>query len=118
MMNMFRSDFMMYKFQLRLQRNVKNSLLVSMLGFLFCFVLIFAVTSQHFCGSTGNLCFGLWLTLLMGFKAKVDAPWLVLYSHLHIMILRVNFESNLKYISCSNIAPPDSNPRFHSATVI
>ena len=27
-----------------------------------------------FCGATGALCFGLWLTLPMGFKTRVNAP--------------------------------------------
>ena len=30
----------------------------------------FPVTSQPFCEATGTLCFGLWLTLLMGFKDR------------------------------------------------
>ena len=34
--------------------------------------LIFVVISP-FCGTTVTLCFGLWLTLPMGFKARVDA---------------------------------------------
>ena len=33
-----------------------------------------AVTMSPFCGTTGTLCFGLQLTLPMGFKARVDAP--------------------------------------------
>ena len=42
-----------------------------------------------FCGATGALCFGLWLTLPVGFKARVDPSSPTLYSHLCVMILRV-----------------------------
>ena len=53
--------------------------------------------------TTGTLCFG--LTLPMGFKARVD-----------VVILRVNSESNVEFISCSRILlcsrhHPDSNQR-------
>ena len=37
------------------------------------------------CGATDNLCFGLWLTLPMGFKARVDVPLPALYSRFCIM---------------------------------
>ena len=29
---------------------------------------------KKFCGATGTLCFGLWVTLSMGFKARLDEP--------------------------------------------
>ena len=34
----------------------------------------FAVAVLPFCGATGTLCFGLWLTLATGFEARVNAP--------------------------------------------
>ena len=39
---------------------------------------MFVVAMSPFCGATGTLCFGLRLTLPMGFKARVDAPMPVL----------------------------------------
>ena len=50
----------------------------------------FAMTSNLFCGATGALCFRLWLTLPMGFKARVDPSSPMFCSHLHVMIPRVN----------------------------
>ena len=41
--------------------------------FFFCKKL-FMVTMSPFCGATGTICFRLWLTPLMGFKARVDVP--------------------------------------------
>ena len=42
------------------------------------------------CGTAGTLRFGLQLTLPVGFKARVDAPLLARFSHLQMMIHRVN----------------------------
>ena len=58
----------------------------------FCFFFNFCGDKSPFCGVTGTLCFGLWLTLPMGFKARVDPSLPAFYSHLCVMILRVNFE--------------------------
>ena len=54
----------------------------------------FCGDKSPFCGATGALCFGLWLTLHMGYKAKarVDPSSVALCSHLCVMILRVNSE--------------------------
>ena len=38
------------------------------------FFVFFCGDKSPFCGATGALCFGLRLTLPMGFKARVDAP--------------------------------------------
>ena len=48
------------------------------------FLKIFAATMPLFYGATGTLCFRLWLTMLMGFKARVNAPSPVL-CHLHVI---------------------------------
>ena len=45
--------------------------------------------------ATGTLCFGLWLTLSICFKARVDAPKLVLFSCFHIIFPRVNSNNKL-----------------------
>ena len=49
------------------------------------FFLNFCRDKSPFYRATGILCFEIQLTLPMGFKARVDAPLPVLYSHLRIM---------------------------------
>ena len=44
------------------------------LHFLLFYYLNFCRTKIPFCGSTGTLCFGLRMTLPVGFKARVDSP--------------------------------------------
>ena len=50
----------------------------------------FCGKKSSFGGATGALCFRIWLTLPMGFKARVDAPLPALFSHSCIMSLKVN----------------------------
>ena len=50
----------------------------------------FCSDKPPFCRATGTFCFRLWLTLPMGFKARVDAPFSALSFYLHVMILKVN----------------------------
>ena len=52
----------------------------------------FCGDKSPFCGATGALCFRLRLTLLVGFKARVDPSSPALCSHLHVLIVRVNSE--------------------------
>ena len=63
-------------------------------GFFVCFFLkVFWGDKSLFCGATSALCFGLQLTLPVGFKARVAPSSPALCSRLHVMILlRVNSE--------------------------
>ena len=59
----------------------------------------FLLDSGPFCGATGTLCFRLWMTLPMGFKARLDSSLLELFCHLRTMIPRAtsgyqDWESN------------------------
>ena len=49
----------------------KNWIVLCIFNSFFC---NFCGDKSPFCGATGTLCFGLQLTLPMGFKARVDAP--------------------------------------------
>ena len=72
------------------------------------------IISGEFCGFTGNLNFGLWLTLPMGFKARVDAVLPALTSHLCIVINSDSqtreWTGNLSYTEheCYDCATPAS----------
>ena len=46
--------------------------------YVFFFSTFFCGDSVTICGATGTICFGLWLTQPMGFKARVDASLPVL----------------------------------------
>ena len=52
--------------------------------------ILFVVTMCPFCGATGTPCFGLRLTPLMGFKARVDVPSPALNVTCALWILGVN----------------------------
>ena len=43
-----------------------------------------------FCGAADTACFGIWLTLPIGVRVRVDPLLPAFFSHLFVMILRVN----------------------------
>ena len=52
-----------------------------------------------FCGATGSVCFGLQLTLSMGFNARLDAPSPAFFSCLHTMILKSYQGTNEQHLT-------------------
>ena len=53
-----------------------------------------------FGGTTGTVCFKLGITLLMSFKARVNSPTPVLFTHLHVIILRPNWDLIQGFLAC------------------
>ena len=55
-------------------------------------------------GATGTLCYGFWIALPMGFKARHGTPLSALFSHLCVMILRVNSDQVRAHSSYLSLA--------------